>query len=251
MYMARLFVFMCLLIQLMQGSCGSSEVHDLVGVTWRGEVVRLVNGADPNAEIARVPTGFKNLNAFAASKNRRSGFTVSSGHRESWLLDIDSQTLGVVGKIQLDSLLDVRGLAVVPSGDLLAIAEGVDKNAPMGLYKIDTKSGRCTLLGTTNNSGIQGLTCREDGALIGYASGYYTRGSRGMLVIDSRNAQTTDVSDADPPGILQTLAYTPQGTLVGFGLGNKMVTIGLDEYMVSMHTFPDDIRGFDYLARNQ
>jgi hypothetical protein len=171
------------------------------------------------------PSGFPGLNSLAKDPGGRlfsvvDNITAGLG---SDLVTIDLLTgrATKVATLNLGAVApDVRGLAFSTQGVLFAInnsSSGVGAN-PDDLFTIDVTTGVGSRVGRTGLVGIQGLDFSPDGTLYGWDAGSGDGIGAGLVRIDTLTGLATDVNGSTSgSGHIQTLAFSPGGTLYGAG----------------------------------
>jgi len=127
----------------------------------------------------------------------------------------------------------VRALTFAASGDLLAVTQNPAQwDEENHLYRINTSTGQASLVGAMKLIGIQGLATAPDGRIFAWDMGGHPFWSAGLVLVNPSTGATTDINTSDNyDGLngnpvkpdLQTLAFSPDGTLYGIGNGNVYV----------------------------
>lgn len=132
---------------------------------------------------------------------------------------------------------DVRAMAFAPDGSLIAVngAPSGSSAAPTELFHINLGTGTGTRIGALDE-GIVGLDFAPDGTLYGYNNNRIRNLDNtpglGLVRIDPATGAIADVNPGTVGLNIQSLYFTPGGTLYGvgpestlFGAGDRLWTI--------------------------
>jgi hypothetical protein len=192
---------------LLTGAASLRSQHDMIGVTFTGQVVGFNSHTGDGALI--VQSAFAGMNAAARVGNRvyatdraiPPGGTTFSYH--FGILDPESgnyvRTIAGAG--------DFRGLAAHPTDPNLVF--GIREGTPDQLVTIDTVLQTVTLVGSTGRPGIQALNLYQ-GQLLAWDT------TLGLMRVNMNTGLATDVSPAgSATGSVQFLVEHTDGRLLG------------------------------------
>ena len=223
---------------------GRFALGEFIGVNWSGDVFSL----DATGSGFLVgPSAFTNLNSLAQDSTGKLVTINDAISGTPRIIEIDPMT-GAGTIFHIPFLNDVRALAFSPGDDdILYAADG--SGGVRDLYALDLSvpfgdSSIKTLIGRLNFGDIQGMVFGSDGVLYGWGT------SQGLVTIDPKTALAVDINDEfDGSSAIQTLAFTPDGTL--YGVGDELFTIDLmtgERNLVGSDGFTD-VRGFAWIPQ--
>jgi hypothetical protein len=229
-----------LLLQLEHALAASAEA-ELIAVEYAasdgGVFVIDETGA---GEALLGPSGAARLNSLAVNSSGvlySTAQTLPGGEPSDTLVTIDRRTGAAALVASLSGITDpdIRALAFAPDGTLYGIHF---ESSTSTLIEIDPDNGQITIVAALAITGIQGLEFGPGGVLYGWGT-YW-----GLVTIDTSDGSHTDIGlFAGGSPIIQTLAFTPDGTL--YGAGSRLFTIDDSSgtfVQVGTGTLPD-IRG--------
>lgn len=233
---------------------GSPLHADLLGVDWIGQAWRIDQCTGESVLIG--PTGFTGHNSLARD-NEGTFFTTGTIEigisADQCLLTINPDTgeATEVALLNLDAATEgtVRSLAFSPNGVLYATVRTPVSAGVANLYIIDAETGDTMLVGSTGQSGVQGLAFSEDGTLYGL-------GPLGRLgVIDASTGVWTAVSPTAPSNfVLQSIAFGPNEVL--YACDNVFETLQVVDTTTGEATLIGeghfgDLRGIEFIPGTQ
>jgi len=224
-----------------------SGAQEFIAIGWGGSVWKVDAQTGQIQELGR--SGFRRLNSLAVDSG---GNFVTAGvkrGRVPLLISIDPQTgAGTeIARLDFGTPVDVRALAFTPDDRLFAL-NYVPLNRAR-LFIVDPQTG----LGAPVAPGVgawflQSLESTDDGDLLTWGR------DPGLLVIDPDTAEATDPfprqGGLDLDENMQSMAFSPDGTLFGSDGFNRLYTIDLAtgvSSFVALMDVNEDIRGIAFL----
>lgn len=195
-------------------------------------------------------TGFW-TNSLACDGSGKLFSVAAAGTGMGLLITIDPQTGAGTPVKQLQLLTDIRDLAFSPKNVPFAIKDRGEHDPtvrlPHDLVTIEVTTGAVTLVGNTNQQGIQGIAFSPDGTLFGWDM------FRGLAKFNITTGQATLVNPTATPGSfpdIQGLAFAPNGTL--FGARESLFTINVTTgtpILIGSGGY-SDVRGIAFLSHH-
>ena len=225
-----------------------SGAQEFIAIGWDGRVWKVDAQTGQTQELGR--SGYRRLNSLAVDSG---GNYVTAGikrGRVPFLISIDPQTGAGTDIARLDfgtPPVDVRALAFTPDDRLFALNYVPRNSAQLFIVDPQTGLGAPVALGI-GASFLQSLESTDDGDLLTWGR------DPGLLVIDPDTAEATDPfprqGGLDLSENMQSMAFSPDGTLFGSDGFNRLYTIDLDTGIPSFVAVMDvneDIRGIAFL----
>jgi WD40 repeat protein len=223
-----------------------SGAQEFIAIGWNRTVWKVDAQTGQIQELGRIE-GFRRLNSLAVDSGGNF-VTAGVGRRQAPLLiSIDPQTgAGTeIARLDFGTPVDVRALAFTPDDRLFALNYDPPNSAE--LFIVDPQTG----LGAPLDIGasfLQSLESTDDGDLLTWARDH------GLLVIDPDTAEATDPfprqGGLDLYENMQSMAFSPDGTLFGSDGLNRLYTIDLATGIPSFVALMDvtqEIRGIAFL----
>jgi hypothetical protein len=234
----RLTTTLALSSCIVLGLSARPAAQDLLAVSWTGTVHTVDLGAGTTSVLGS--SGFSGVNSLA--KDASGTLWAFAG---SNLITIDATT-GAGTLVASTSMSSCRALAFGPGDVLYAIEDG----SPDLLYVVDVASGARTLIGPTDEFGLQGMTF-VGGVLYGWECGSGSGTGLGLVVLDTVTGAAADVNPSVSGRCdeVQTLAADASGRVLGANRTLYDVDL-VTGALSSVIALPADVRGLEFLGMN-
>ncbi len=248
-YGATLLCFLVPLLFQELKTCAAAVIagdsQAMLGVSWGGFSYNIDPLSGQYQELSRPD---HNFNSMARSESGEYLASASQGQRVSlYLIDPLFGSANLLTNVQgLGDGQTIRGMTFSTDGRLFIATNPASRSGTtFQIYEIDSSSGDATLIGATGLSGLQSLATASDGMIYGFDIG--TSG-QGLVTIDPSTGLAADVNPLidDQESAIQSLAFSPDGTLFGMGQEAIFTVNTLDGTLTLVAPFSIDIRGMEF-----